>query len=118
MPTSTPPLDRADLLSLIVFNQPLNQMSEGQQISMFEINLAPEQGGGPNVTIGERISQNLYLKVEQRISDANQMNVILGYELTNWLCFRTNVVQGVSTQQAMFQRVQDTGADLLFFFSY
>ena len=144
--TSTPPLEQADILSLIVFNQPLNQMSEGQQISiaqraeqmagsaaagaisksvgnslgldLFEINLAPEQGGGPNVTVGEQISQNLYLKVEQGISDSSQTNVILEYELTNWLRFRTNVVQGSSTQQSMFQRVQDTGADLLFFFSY
>ncbi len=144
--SSTPPLEQADILSLIVFNQPLNQTSEGQQISiaqraeqmaggaaagaisksignslgldLFEINLAPDQGGGPNVTVGEQVSQNLYLKVEQGIGDASQTNVILEYELTNWLRFRTNVLQGSSTQQNLFQRVQGSGADLLFFFSY
>jgi len=31
---------------------------------------------------------------------------------------RTNVLQGSSTQQQLFQRMQGSGADLLFFFSY
>ncbi len=144
--SSTPPLEQADILSLIVFNQPLNQTSEGQQINiaqraeqmaggaaagaisksignslgldLFEINLAPDQGGGPNVTVGEQLSQNLYVKVEQGIADASQTNIILEYELTNWLRFRTNVLEGSSTQTNLFQRVQGSGADLLFFFSY
>ena len=32
--TSTPPQDQADILALIVFNQPLNQLGEGQQLSL------------------------------------------------------------------------------------
>jgi hypothetical protein len=144
--SSTPPLEQADILSLIVFNQPLNQTSPGQQISiaqraeqmaggaaagaisksignslgvdLFEINLAPENGGGPNVTVGQQVSQNLYVKVEQGIGDASQTNVIFEYELTNWLRFRTNVLQGSSTQTNLFQRAQGSGADMLFFFSY
>ena len=32
--SSTPPLEQADILSLIVFNQPINQLGEGQQISL------------------------------------------------------------------------------------
>ena len=32
--TSTPPLEQADILSLIVFNQPINSLGEGQQISL------------------------------------------------------------------------------------
>src|SRR5690606_9393936 len=32
--TSNPPLDQADILSLIVFNQPINQLGEGQQASL------------------------------------------------------------------------------------
>ena len=96
--SSTPPLEQADILSLIVFNQPLNSVGEGQQISLaqraqamatgavagqlaksignalnlneFEINMAPENGGGPEVTIGQQVGQNLYVKVEQGIGDA------------------------------------------------
>ena len=144
--TSTPPLEQADIMSLIVFNQPLNSVSEQQQISLaqrveamaagaatsqltksisnalnldtFEVNLAPENGGGPQVTLGQQIGQNLYVKVEQGITDASQTNFILEYELLKWLRLRTNVLEGSSTQQQLFQRMQGSGVDLLFFFSY
>lgn len=144
--SSTPPLEQADILSLIVFNQPINQVSEGQQISLaaraesmaagaatsqiaqsignalgldtFEVNLAPETGGGPQVTIGQQVGQNLYVKVQQGVGDQNSTNLILEYELTDWLRFQTNVVQGASTEQSIFRRAQGTGADLLFVFSY
>ena len=144
--TSNPPLEQADIMSLIVFNQPINSVSEQQQISLaqraeslaagaatgaltksigdalnldtFEVNLAPENGGGPEVTLGQQIGQNLYVKVEQGITDASQTNFVLEYELLKWLRIRTNVLQGASTQAQLFQRMQGSGADLLFFFSY
>ena len=34
--SSNPPLDQADILSLIVFNQPINELGEGQQLSLAE----------------------------------------------------------------------------------
>src|SRR6185295_7298360 len=111
--SSVPPLEQADILSLIVFNQPLNSVGEGQQISLmqraqsmaagavasqfaksignalnldeFEINLAPENGGGPEVTIGQQVGENLYVKVQQGVGEVNQTNLILEYELTKWL---------------------------------
>ena len=144
--SSTPPLEQADILSLIVFNQPLNSVGEGQQISLmqraqamaagavagqfaksigdalnldeFEINLAPEQGGGPQVTLGQQVGENLYVKVQQGVGEIGQTNIILEYELAKWLRLRTNVLQGSSTQANLFQRQQGSGADLLFFFSY
>jgi autotransporter translocation and assembly factor TamB len=144
--SSVPPLEQADILALIVFNQPMNSLGEGDQVSLaqraqamaigsaaggiaksigsalnlneFDINLAPEGGGAGNVTLGQQVGQNLYLKVQQGIGDQSTRNVILEYELTNWLRFRTNVLQGSSTQQQLFQRIQGSGADLLFFFSY
>ncbi len=36
----------------------------------------------------------------------------------DWLRLQTNVLQGSSTQQQLFQRMQGSGVDLLFFFSY
>ena len=45
-------------------------------------------------------------------------NFILEYELAKWLRLQTNVYQSASTQQQLFQRMQGSGADLLFFFSY
>jgi len=144
--SSTPPLEQADILSLIVFNQPLNQLGEGDQISLlqraqslaggviagelaqsignalgvdtFEINLAPEGGSGGQVTVGQQVGQNLYLKVEQIIGQQSQTNFIVEYELTRWLRFRTKIVQGSFTQPQMFQKIETSGVDLLFFFSY
>jgi translocation and assembly module TamB len=144
--TSTPPLEQSDILALIVFNQPVNELGEGQQTTLvqraeamatgavagglakslgnalnlneFEINMAPETGGGPQITLGQQIGENLYVRVQQGIGDASQTNVILEYELTKWLRLQTNVLQGSSTQQQLFQRMQGSGVDLLFFFSY
>ncbi len=144
--SSTPPLEQADILALIVFNQPVNQLGEGQQVSLaqraqalatgavagqlaqsignalnldtFEINVAPENGGGPELTIGQQLGQNLYVKVQQGIGDQSTTNVVLEYEVARWLRLQTNVMQGATTQQSMFQRKESTGADLIFTFSY
>ncbi len=144
--SSTPPLEQADILSLIVFNQPLNQLGEGQQVSLaqraqslatgavagqlaqsignalnldtFEIDMAPENGGGPSLTLGQQVGQDLYVKVQQGIGDQSSTNVILEYEIASWLRLQTNVIQGSSTQQSVFRRVQGSGVDLIFTFSY
>jgi translocation and assembly module TamB len=144
--SSVPPLEQADILSLIVFNQPINQVSETQQISLaqraesiaagavagqlaksignalnlsdFEIQMAPENGSTAEVTIGQQVGENLYVKVQQSVGDVNTTNFILEYELTKWLRLQTNLLQGSSTQQSLFQRAQGSGFDLLFFFSY
>ena len=144
--TSTPPLEQSDILSLIVFNQPINSLGEGQAVSLaqraqqlatgavagqlaqsignaigvdlFEISTAPEEGGAASVTIGQQLGQNLYVKLQQGVGDQNQTNLILEYELTRWLRLRTNVLQGTPNQSSVFQRLQGSGADLLFFFSY
>ena len=144
--TSTPPLEQADILALIVFNRPANELGAGQQISLaqrvqnlavgtatgalqrsigdalnideFTINMAPETGGGAQLAFGEQVGQNLYVKVQQGIGAQGQTNFILEYELTDWLRLHTNVLQGSTTQTQLFQRMQGSGIDLLFFFSY
>jgi translocation and assembly module TamB len=146
MLSSTPPLEQADILSLIVFNQPVNQLGEGQQISLaqraqalaagavagqlaqsigqalnldtFEIQVAPETGDAAQLTLGQQIGQNLYVKVQQGIGEQGMTNFVLEYELTEWLRLQSNVVQGSSSQPSLFRRAQGTGADLIFFFSY
>jgi translocation and assembly module TamB len=146
MLSSTPPLEEADILALIVFNQPINQLGEGQQISLaqraqalatgvvasqlatsignalgvdlFEISTAPDSGAAAEITVGQQVGQNLYVKLQQGVGDQSQTNFILEYELARWLRLRTNVLQGSSTQQLLFQRAQGSGADLIFFFTY
>jgi translocation and assembly module TamB len=142
--TSNPPLEQAHILALIVFNQPINQLGEGQQVSLaaraqsiaagavagelaqsignalnldtFEIDVAPEQGGGPELTIGQQVGQNLYLKVQQGIGEASTTNVVLEYEINNWLRLQTNFMQGSQTQQSLFRRRTGSGADLIVLF--
>jgi hypothetical protein len=144
--TSNPPLEPADILALVVFNQPLNQLGEGQQLSLvaraqalatgaivgqlaqsigsalkldtFEIEIAPETGTDALLTVGQQVGRNLYVKVQQGVGDQGMTNVILEYELTRWLRLQTNMLQSSATQQTIFRRVRDSGADLIFFFSY
>jgi autotransporter translocation and assembly factor TamB len=144
--TSNPPLEEADILALVVFNQPLNELGEGQQISLaaraqalaagavanqlaqtiggalnldtFEIEVAPEAGTDAMVTIGQQLGRSLYVKVQQGVGDQSLTNIILEYELRNWLRLQTNVAQGSTTQQSVFRRVPDTGTDIIFFFSF
>jgi translocation and assembly module TamB len=144
--SSVPPLEQADILSLILFNQPINQLGTGQQISLaqraqelavgavagelsssignalgldiFEISAAPEGGNAALLTVGQQVGQELFVKVQQGIGDQNQSNFILEYELATWLRLQANVIEGSSTQQQLFQRMQGSGVDLLFFFSY
>jgi translocation and assembly module TamB len=143
---STPPLEEADILSLIVFNRPVNQLGEGEQISLaqraqgmaagvvagqlaqslghalnldtFEIEVAPETGDAAQLTVGQQVGQNLYVKVQQGIGEQGSTNFILEYELTTWLRLQTNVVEGASNNPSLFRRAQSTGGDLFFFFSY
>jgi autotransporter translocation and assembly factor TamB len=144
--TSIPPQDQADILALIIFNQPLNQLGEGQQISLaqragsiaagavanqltgsianslnldeFEINLSPDTGGAAELTVGQQLGQNLYVKVQQGIGDNSQTNFVLEYEFAKWLRLQTNVLEGSTTQQQLFQKVKSTGADLVFSFQF
>ena len=144
--TSTPPQEQADILALIIFNQPMNQLGEGQQLSLaqragtmaagavtnqltgsianslnldqFEINLAPDSGSAAELTIGQQLGQNLYVKVQQGIGDNSQTNFVLEYEFTKWLRLQTNVLEGSGTQQQLFQRVKSTGADLVISFAF
>jgi translocation and assembly module TamB len=144
--TSIPPLEQGDVLSLIIFNQPINQLGEGQQISLaqraqglavgaaagqlaqsvgralnlntFEIQMAPDTGSTAQLTVGQQVGQNLFVKLQQGIGDMSMTNFILEYELTNWLRLQTNLIQGASTQQSLFRRAQGSGADLIFVFSY
>ena len=122
--TSTPPLEQADILSLIVFNQPINsarrraadlagaaragagdrrgrrpagavdrQRAERRHVR--DQHGAGERRRPRQLTIGQQVGQNLYVKVQQGIGDQSQTNFILEYELTRWLRLQTNVAAGL-----------------------
>jgi autotransporter translocation and assembly factor TamB len=143
--TSMPPLEQADILSLIVFNQPLNQVGEGQQITLtqraqqmatgqlagalsrslgsalnvseFQIAAGGDNGSAAQLTVGQQVGQHIYVKVEQGIGDQSSTNFVFEYELTDWLRMQSNMLQGTSQPQ-LFQKMKGSGGDLLFFFSF
>jgi translocation and assembly module TamB len=111
--SSTPPLEQADILSLIIFNQPINQLAEGQQIT-----LAQRAQGLATGAVAGQLAKSISDAVQQGIGDQSQTNFILEYELSRWLRLQTNFLQGSTTQQQLFQRMEGSGIDLIFFFSY
>jgi autotransporter translocation and assembly factor TamB len=144
---SNPPLEEADVLSLIIFNQPVNELGEGQQASLaqragdlatgyvagglarsignalnlneFEIQAQGENGEGPSVTIGQQIGQNLYVKLQQGFGTATTTQMILEYQIAPYLRLRaTSAEASVAQQRVQFRRVERGGVDLIFFFAY
>ena len=143
--TSRPPLDEADILSLIIFNQPANSLGEGQQASLaqqagalasgfvasslarsiggaleldvFEIQTAPEDGYGPSVTLGEQVGDRLFFKFRQAFGSQSVSEFILEYQLAEYLRLQTSVAEG-GTQRNLTQRVEQGGIDLIFYYSY
>jgi translocation and assembly module TamB len=145
--TSNPPLDQADVLSLIVFGQPSNQLGEGQQVSLaqrastiasgfaasklaqsigsalnldtFEIQTASDTGQtAATVTIGEQVGQRLYVKLRQGIGADSTSQFVLDYQVTNFLRFESTMTQGNALQRSIMQRPAQSGADLIFLFSF
>jgi translocation and assembly module TamB len=143
---SNPPLDQADILSLIVFNQPINELGEGQQVSLaaragalasgyltaslarsigsaleideFEIQAAGDDGLGPSLTLGEQVGEKLFVRLRQAFGEAQATEFILEYQLADFLRLQATVAEAGGTQRTRFRRVERGGIDLIFFFSY
>jgi hypothetical protein len=143
--SSNPPLDQADILSLIVFNTPINELGEGQQLSLaeratslaggylasgltrsisnalqldeFEIQ-AGEGGFGPTLSVGEQVGEHFFFRVKQGFGDAQATELILEYQLEDHLRVQGTAAQTSGAQRATFRRVERAGLDLIFFFSY
>jgi translocation and assembly module TamB len=145
--SSNPPLEQADILSLIVFNAPVNELGEGQQISLaqqatalaggylaaglsrsianaleldeFEIQAQGEQGSGPSLTVGEQVGEHLFFRVRQSLGDQQATEVILEYQIAEFLRLQATMAEVPGgTQRLTFRRIERGGLDVIFFFSY
>jgi autotransporter translocation and assembly factor TamB len=144
--SSTPPQDESDILSLIIFGIPTNELGEGQQVALavraqelaggylasglsqaiggalnldeFEIQAAGENGLGPSVTVGQQVSKGLFVRLRQGFGSEQATEFILEYQLTNFLRLQGTVSEGAAQQRNAFRRVERGGLDLIFFFSY
>jgi translocation and assembly module TamB len=139
--TSVPPLEQADILALIVFNQPVNQLGEGQQVSLaqraaalatgtvagelansvgkaldldtFEIQTASDNPSAVQVTAGQQIGAHAFVKLEQGLGDQSQTNFVFDYQFRDWLRLQSNILMGAGVQQSLFNRVQGSGFDII-----
>lgn len=145
---SNPPLEEADVLSLIIFNQPINELGEGQQASLaqragdlaggylasglarsigsalnlseFELKAVDESssGSGPSVTLGQQVGKNLFFRLRQAFGEAQATEFILEYQIADFLRLQGTAAETSGSQRVQFTRVERGGVDLFFFFSY
>ena len=114
--TSTPPLDESDILSLIVFNRPVNELGTGQRASLattaggiaggflaaplgesigraldldlFEITTTTEAGDlGAGITIGQQVGDRAFFKLRQEFGERSVTEFQLEYQLASFLRF-------------------------------
>lgn len=142
--SSTPSLDEADILALIVFNRPLDDLGTGEQVSLaqragalvggrltgalatslrdaldvdqFEIDAFA--ASGPSVTLGNRIGDRIYVRLRQQLGSQDASQILLEYELLKNLRLQTSMTQGARTDRSPGRRVERSGIDLLYFFYY
>ena len=143
--SSNPPLDDADILSLIVFNRPVNSLGAGEQVSLanrasalatgfvagqlteaiggafdidlFQVEARNADGLGPAVTLGERIG-DLFVKVQQQFGSESQSRMIVEYEVNQWLRLESSFVDDRNSAQPLLRRQEDSGFDAVVNFDY
>lgn len=144
--SSTPPLDQSEILSLIVFNQPINQLGAGEKVALaqkagalasgfvvtpivqslgealdldlLEVQPISDEGGGPRVTVGQQVNERLFVKFTQEFGDQELSQFVLEYELAEFLRLQSAISQGARTSRSLTRRIDRGGLDLIFFFSY
>ena len=116
--TSTPPLDESDILALIVFNRPVNELGTGERASLaataggiatgflaaplgesigraldldiFEITTSTEDGElGAGVTIGQQIGDRAFVRMRQQFGERTSTEFLLEYQLADFLRLQT-----------------------------
>jgi len=143
--SSSPPLDEADVLSLIVFNQPINQLGGGERLNLaeragglavgylasplansiadaldldiFEIRATGGENGQPSVAIGQQIGSRLFVSFRQEFGSAELSQLSLEYRINELLRLVSTVSEGAQRSHRM-QRIDTTGLDLIYTISY
>lgn len=112
--SSNPPLEESDILALIVFNRPVNELGTGERSSLaataggiatgfiaaplgesigraldldlFEITTTTESGElGAGVTLGQQIGDRAFVKLRQEFSERSTTEFMIEYQLTEFL---------------------------------
>jgi translocation-and-assembly-module (TAM) inner membrane subunit TamB-like protein len=112
--TSNPPLDEADILSLIVFNRSVNELGTGERASLattaggiatgflaaplgesigraldldlFEITTTTEEGTfGAGITVGQQIGDRAFVKLRQQYGERTIIEFMTEYQLARFM---------------------------------
>jgi autotransporter translocation and assembly factor TamB len=124
--TSDPPLDEADILSLIVFNRSVNELGTGERASLadtaggiasgfiasplsrsigkaldvdlFEITTSDPQTGetAGGVTLGKQVSDKAFVRFRQQFGNRSFTEFMLEYDLARFLRVQTTVAPETS----------------------
>jgi autotransporter translocation and assembly factor TamB len=142
--TSQPPLDEAEILSLIVFGQPLGDLQSTQRTSLaeqagimaagavttpladsiaqaldldvFEILAPTDTVKAPVVSVGSQIGSRVYIGARQEIG-GEAAAFTFEYRFTRFLRLVTSFAEG-ALQAHTLERTDSSGIDLLFVFRY
>jgi autotransporter translocation and assembly factor TamB len=143
--TSQPPMDEADVLSLIVFNQPINQLGTAQRLNLAQragsmaagyiatplansiadaldldlFEIRPEGGinGQPSIAVGQQIGSRLFVQFQQDFGSADHSQLSFEYRITELLRLVSTLAQGAQQLHGT-QRIDTTGTDLIFVLSF
>jgi autotransporter translocation and assembly factor TamB len=113
--SSTPPLEESDILALIVFNRPVNELGTGERSSLaataggiatgfiaaplgesigkaldldlFEIAPTTTESGelGASITLGQQLNERTFFKLQQQFGDRSATQLQLEYQLARFL---------------------------------
>ena len=143
--SSQPPLDEADVLSLIVFNQPINQLGSGERLNLaeragglavgylasplansianaldldiFEIRATGGENGQPSVAVGQQIGSRLFVSFRQEFGSEDLSQLSLEYRINELLRIVTTVTEGYQRTHRT-QRIDPSAVDLIYTISY
>jgi translocation and assembly module TamB len=145
--SSQPPLDEADIFSLIVFNQPVNRLGQGEvnslaeraagmasgfvvtplavsleralDLDLFELDAVGDERGGPSATIGRNVGEKLFVKFRQSFGTQDVSEFDLEYQINNLFRVEGSLAQGRNAaNRGLTRRVERAGIDLVVFFTY
>jgi translocation and assembly module TamB len=139
--SSDPPLDQGDILALIVFNQPVNELGNAEQanlaeraglmaagavatpladsvakaldLDVFEIRQAEAEGGGPTITVGRQVSERLFVGFRHEFGRDETSRVSFEYRIRSFLRLVTTIGQS-SQNPNRIPHEEAYGLDLFF----
>jgi len=138
--SSDPPLDQGDILSLIVFNQSMNELGSAQRVSLaaragaiaagaiatpladsvadalnldiVEIQPVATAEGGASILLGRQVSERLFVGFRHEFGD-EVSRLTFEYRINEFLRLVTSLAQG-SSRSLTTQQAEAAGIDLVF----